>query len=235
MLAALPVDKARKFLESASKGKVLDAAWKALVAAGAIVSGLHVGFARYRSGLEAAAANVKNCDSGTPPFDASTMTVMDAAKCLGLSEADLFAEPKNAPALNDGAIRPRAFLMLMRGVAADCVALDFSGKGDNLNASQTARAKACNSIGFTPTPRPYRLIEQANKMTEVQPISEGTVRAEHDGKAMSTAFELPTPAHAPAPPTPPVLVPPVLPPAPVVPVPPPAPVPAPPSPAPPTG
>lgn len=181
MLAALPTDKARKFLEDVTKGDVLGAAWKAVGAAGDIVGGLHVGFARYRSGLETVASTSTECKAtnlqGTKErFRADTMTILQAASCLGLSEKDLFHNPNELKGMDlaQGTVNPRAFLMLMRGVAADCVALNFSGKGADLTTSQEIREKACNSIGFAPTARPYRFKSGSSPRDESAPTDQGS-------------------------------------------------------------
>jgi hypothetical protein len=207
MLAALPVDKARKFLDSLSKGNVLDAAWKAMSAAGAIIRGMHVGFARYRTGLEVVAANVATCqknwdvelrdknEASESKYAPERMTVVLAAKCLGLTEDDLFNNPKEleraAIAKNNtknNLVRPRAFLMLMRSIAADCVSLNFSGKGEDLTRSQETRAKACNSIGFIPTPRPFRFKKGTEGLYDERPVEVGTVPADEKGVPLPTPW-----------------------------------------------
>lgn len=206
MIAALPTDKARKFLTDITKGDVLGAAWSALGAAAATAGGLHVAFARYRSGLEIVAGGVENCHGGDD-FDASEQTVVHAAKCLGLSDKDLFENPNELKReeLGNVKISPRAFYMLLRGVAADCVSLDFAGKGEELTTSQTLRATACNSIGFAPTARPFRF--DGNK-DAVERVSQGSAPADENGALPSpTPTPTPTPAPTaapivPAPPTP---------------------------------
>ncbi|MCP1468368.1 hypothetical protein J3E64_000035 [Sphingobium sp. OAS761] len=159
MLAALPTDKARKFLDDALKGDVMGAAWNALGAVATTVGGLHVAFARYRSGLETVAGSLPACADGKTQYDPAKHTVHHAAKCLGLSENDLFLNPDEArpDLLASATVSPRAFFMLMRGIAADCVSLDYGGKGEDLDASKILRKKACNSIGFQPEVRPFRL------------------------------------------------------------------------------
>ena len=190
MLAALPTDKARKFLDDVAKGNVLGAAWKALGTAGSLAGGLHVASARYRSGLEIVAGSLASCPGGGT-FKANGGTVVDAAKCLGLSENDLFDNPDEADRedLRVAKISMRAFLMLMRGIAADCVSLDFSGTGEDIEAKQAARAKSCNSIGFAPNPRPFR-IDTAKKT--VAPIASGSA-------PFSGATQPPAPMPSPAP------------------------------------
>ena len=161
MLAALPTDKARAFLDDIAKGNVMGAAWNALRVVANGAGGLHYAFGRYRSGLEVVAGS-SNCAAkySGPPFDATTMTVVHAAQCLGLSETDLFVNPNDATRddLAGAKVNQRAFFMLMRSVAADCVNLPYSGSSDELGKSQTARASACNGIGFDPRPRPYRIV-----------------------------------------------------------------------------
>lgn len=160
MLAALPTDKARKFLQDVSKGNVMGAAWNALGAVAQSAGGLHFAFARYRSGLETAAESLPGCPDVASKFDPAKMTVVAAAKCLGLSETRLFqkADGTTSARLGKAVVSKQAFFMLLRGVAADCVNLPYAGTGSALATSQTARAKACNAIGFEPRARPFRII-----------------------------------------------------------------------------
>ncbi|WP_260598091.1 hypothetical protein [Sphingomonas endolithica] len=170
MLAALPTDKARKFLDDASQGNILGAAWSALGTVAKGGGGLHFAFGRYRSGLEIVAEQMGNkCLTGT--FDARTRTVIEAANCLGLSQEDLFADPaKEATADhlrgdNDGAVKPGAFLALMRAVATACVDLPYSGDVATIATSRDLRGKSCNDIGFEPVARPYRITKDAKSLS----------------------------------------------------------------------
>lgn len=174
MLAALPAAKVRKFLEDAKDGNVMGAAWSALGAMSEAIGGLHVSFARYRTGIETVAATLKGCKGGAP-FSAESQTVVDAAACLGLSPQDLFSPGAlSGSQLAQGTVQPRAFLMLMRGIAADCVALNFSGKGIDLATSQNIRKRACNTIGFAPKPRPYRFQLGSATLIEDAPVQYGS-------------------------------------------------------------
>ncbi|MET3711142.1 hypothetical protein ABIC65_001844 [Sphingomonas trueperi] len=174
MLAALPTAKVRKFLEDAKGGNVMGAAWSALGAMSEAVSGLHVSFARYRTGIEIVAASLAQCKGGGT-FDAKEQTVVDAAACLGLSPHDLFSPGAlHGRNLAKGTVQPRAFLVVMRGIAADCVALNFSGKGTDLVASQNIRKRACNTIGFAPKPRPYRFRPETDILVEDAPLEHGS-------------------------------------------------------------
>lgn len=157
MLAALPTDRVRKFLDAVSKGDVLGAAWNAIGAVAEGAGGLHFAFGRYRSGVETVAGSLTVACHGGGSFDAVTQTVRAAATYLGLWDEDLLYNPDelrgNRIATN---IKPRAFFMPIRSIAANCVDLPYSGSAGDLTASKVARAKACNRIGFRPTPRPYR-------------------------------------------------------------------------------
>ena len=192
MLAALPTDKARKFLDQVAKGNVMGAAWSAVGAVAATGGGFHVAFARYRSGLETVAGALPQCRGGGT-FSADESTVVDAAACLGLSEENLFENPRELGRedLKLAKVSRRAFFMLLRGVAADCVGLDFSGKGSDLAASQDIRAKACNSIGFEPTPRPFRI--DANRDI-VAPVATGSAPAAPPGYVSALAAAVIAPA-----------------------------------------
>ncbi|MBM3928209.1 MAG: hypothetical protein FJ335_07110 [Sphingomonadales bacterium] len=148
MLAALPTEHARKFLDQIGKGNVLGAAWSAMRAVAAGAGGLHFAFARYRSGQEIVAATVK------PACVAHGKgTIADAATCLGFSDDLLDKSDRIA-----GKVEPIAFLALMRSIATACVDLPYVGDVSSIQDSRDTRAKECGGIGFRPKPRPYRIV-----------------------------------------------------------------------------
>ena len=170
MLAALPADRARKFLDDAAKGNILGAAWNAvgLVAKG--VGGLHFAFGRYRSGQEIVAEYMgTQCvikPAGGDKFDPETMTVVEAAGCLGLSRDSLLDNPQEAgSSALSGPVKRGAFLALFRDIASVCVDLPYSGDVATIASSRDLRGEACNSIGFKPTSRPFRISRDAKTLS----------------------------------------------------------------------
>lgn len=169
MLAALPADQARKFLDDASKGNVLGAALNAFRAVMKAAGALHVGVARYRTGLEVVAVAMADCAPGAAvgkksvtEFEAgNNTTVLEAAACLGISQDKLFQ--KNPVDQRDWLsvdVNRSAFYMLMRGIAAACVALPYGGTKEEVDASRTRRIEDCKKIRFTPTGRPIEILLQ---------------------------------------------------------------------------
>lgn len=162
MLAALPTEKARKFLDDASQGNILGAAWGAVGAVAKGAGGLHFAFGRYRSGLEIVAEQMGSKCRGSS-FDPTNMTVIEAADCLGLSQSDLFSNPEHEATRDDlrgnkqGLVQRGAFLALMRTVATACVDLPYSGDVATIANSRNVRGDRCNDIGFEPKARPYRI------------------------------------------------------------------------------
>ncbi|MDF7774609.1 hypothetical protein P1X14_05065 [Sphingomonas sp. AOB5] len=162
MLAVLPTDQARKFLDDASKGNILGAALNAFRTVMKAAGGLHVGAARYRTGLEVVAGQMGDkCYSGRA-FEAGNLTtVIEAAACIGLSQDNIFAKsPPDQRSKLAVPVLPAAFIMLMRGVAAACVALPYGGSEKAVNDSRKVREEACGAIRFNPTGRPTTMEEQ---------------------------------------------------------------------------
>jgi len=159
MVAALPTDRARRFLEDVAKGDVLSAAWSALSAAGDIAGSFHRASGVYRSGLETVAATMDAPCSikqlGTEP----TMTVLGAADCLGLDRDNLFDDEDAKGKDLKQVIPNRSFHAILRIVRESCVALPLSNELDEiaLTASRELRRKACAAIIFLPVPRSERV------------------------------------------------------------------------------
>lgn len=191
MLAALPTDKARKFLDDASRGNILGAAWSAVRTVAKGAGGLHFAFGRYRSGLEIVAEQMGTRCKG-PKFDPASMTVIEAAECLGLSQSDLFGSPEREATRQDlrgdknGLVQKGAFLALMRTVAAACVDLPYSGDVATIAASRNIRGNNCNHIGFEPTARPYRVNPNAESLDAP---TAGTAPADAPTKIETTTGE----------------------------------------------
>lgn len=172
MLAALPENRARAFLEDVTKGNVLGAAWSAIRAISDAAGGLRRSAAVFRSSLEIAAV-LENCkgdpprpsppeapvaptgSSGSlpkPPIDAN-MAVDRAAACFQLSTDQLFDKNKvtiSRP-VPEGALR--AVLLLAETA---CARLPVNSEGDILEKA-TQRNKVCQRIRFAPQYRPIRV------------------------------------------------------------------------------
>lgn len=155
MIAALPTDRARAFLNKLAKGDLLSAAWGALGATADMAGAFHRGAGVYRAGMETVAAGMKKCQADTADLE-QTMTVLDAADCLGLDRNSLI-DSEDAPAsdLTDK-IRPEAFSAVMRIVRTSCVALPLSNELNPipLAASRETRRVACAELVFKPQRRP---------------------------------------------------------------------------------
>jgi hypothetical protein len=150
MVAALPTDRAREFLNKLGTGDLLSSAWSALGAGADIAGAFHRGAGVYRSGLEVVAAGMDGCDAKE-----ATMTVLDAADCLELDREHLF-DAKDATAdrfLKE--ISPNAFHAIMRIVRTSCVALPLSNEleMEALNKSRATRRESCSKLVFEPTRR----------------------------------------------------------------------------------
>lgn len=166
MLAALPADQARKFLDDASKGNVLGAALNAFRAVMKAAGALHVGVARYRTGLEVVAAAMEDCAPGaavgkksvTDFAPGNSATILEAAACLGISQDKLFQKnPEDQRDWLSVTVNRSAFYMLMRGIAATCVALPYGGTKEEVDDSRDRRIVDCKKIRFTPTARPISI------------------------------------------------------------------------------
>jgi hypothetical protein len=150
MVAALPTDRAREFLNKLGTGDLLSSAWSALGAGADIAGAFHRGAGVYRSGLEIVAVGMEGCAAKE-----ETMTVLDAADCLELDREHLFdAEDATADKFLKE-ISPNAFHAIMRIVRTSCVALPLSNELeiDALNKSRATRRESCSKLVFEPTRR----------------------------------------------------------------------------------
>jgi hypothetical protein len=153
IIAALPTDRAREFLNKLAKGDMLSAAWSAFGASADMAGAFHRGAGVYRSGMETVAAGMT---THCPGKDLEkTMTVVDAATCLGLDPDNLFDKDDAPASAFTDEIRPEAFNAVMRIVRTSCVALPLSNelKPDDLEKSRTTRREACASLAFAPQRR----------------------------------------------------------------------------------
>lgn len=159
LFATLPQDRIRNFAADVEKGNVMGGAWNAMKLAFVSFKGLHYGFAAYRTGQEAV---VHNLPAGTSNAACSeseaTMTVVDAARCLGLNPDSLFGPhpqelgPDKLPA----EITEETFAAIFQVMRTSCVRLPL-GTGatkENLAAIAKTRKEQCEKIEFNPEARP---------------------------------------------------------------------------------
>ncbi len=159
LFATLPQDRIKTFAGDVQKGNVIGGAWSALKLLFSGVKGLHYASGAYRSGEEAAAANLLAgaCSAGAGRSEA-TMTVWDAVECLGkqhgglggadgrLSRADLAVQvtPETL----------RAMLTIAR-TACYRLPLGFSNsQASALESAHTERLAQCDKVAFAPRARP---------------------------------------------------------------------------------
>lgn len=155
VVAALPTDKARQFLDAVAKGDVLGAALKGLGTFGSLAAGLHYANGSFRSGLEIVAT--QECNKG---YDQNTATVANAVQCLDLPTDSIFS-PTDKSNTHVARVSPTAFAALMRIANSACTALPYlkpgganapAAAGSKL-ADSSERDKACGTIWFAPLPR----------------------------------------------------------------------------------
>ena len=145
MLAALPENRAREFLEDVGKGDVMGAAWGAIRAATETANGLRRSAAVYRSNLELAAV-LKGC-----AFDQTTDTVKKAAStCFNLPENELFTDRRIEIT---GQVNRHAFHSIMLMARTACARLPLNTEG-NLGEKATRRNALCADVVFRPANRP---------------------------------------------------------------------------------
>lgn len=147
MLAALPENRARAFLEDVGSGNVLSAAWSAIRAVGEAAGGIRRATGVYRSGLEVIGLHACPADA----FDQRTATVRDAAQCLGLSDTSIFVNPDEREI---GAVRIRrdAFRAVLLTAQTSCARLPVSSEGAIAQQAVTRNA-LCARITFAPAAR----------------------------------------------------------------------------------
>lgn len=155
MLAALPEDRARAFLQDLSKGNVMSAAWSALRVLYETTGGLHRATGVYRSGLEVVAANM-SCQGGGN--DQSKTTVWDAAACLGLTHDQLFENPGELKGEKMRLVVKRdAFDAVMLIARTSCARLQITTDGatnQSITEQIAQRNDQCGRIQFNPKARP---------------------------------------------------------------------------------
>jgi hypothetical protein len=177
MLAALPEDRARSFLQDVGKGNIFSAAWNAIGAASEATGGLHRASGVYRTGLELLAANMDRCreksasdtersksigEPDTPPdraiFEQDKSTVWDASQCLGLSHDKFFASPDEAVGGNIGAsVTLNSLQAIMRVARTACMRLQINTEMDRIDdiaERYNIRTSQCKIVNFSPRLRP---------------------------------------------------------------------------------
>lgn len=156
MLAALPEDRARAFLQDLSKGNVMSAAWSALRVLYETTGGLHRATGVYRSGLELVAANM-DCP-GDAKYDQSTGTVWNAAECLGLTHDQLFENPHEVKGDDlPHNINRDTFEAVMLIARTSCARLQITTDGatsESIDEQIIRRNNQCNRVQFNPKARP---------------------------------------------------------------------------------
>ena len=153
VVAALPTDKARKFLAAVTKGDVVGAAVDGLGTFKSLAAGLHYANGSFRSGLEIVAT--QECGNG---YDQKNNTVSEAVICLKLPTDGIFSSTEKSNT-NGVHVSPTAFAALMRMANTSCTALPFlkpdgASAGASTTADSSERDKACGTIWFVPAPRP---------------------------------------------------------------------------------
>lgn len=184
MLAALPEDRVRSFLQDVQKGNILSAGWNAIKAAAETTGGLHRATGVYRSGLELVAANMDVCRpesdvdkrrretakeaSRAPDFAMTNQeksTVWNAAECLGLPHDQLVGDSNEAVGANLGATVSRAtFHAIMRIARTACVRLQINTDAvpiDKIDQRFLERMERCRVVAFDPRLRPGVIIPPA--------------------------------------------------------------------------
>lgn len=181
MLAALPEDRARSFLQDVGKGNIFSAAWNAIGAASEATGGLHRASGVYRTGLELLAANMDSCrdksasdterskaigEPDTLPdraiFEQDKSTVWDATQCLGLSHDRFFASPDEAVAGNLGTrVSLNSLQAIMRIARTACMRLQINTEmvgNDTVESRYVVRLKQCGFVEFSPRLRPGTIL-----------------------------------------------------------------------------
>lgn len=154
MIAALPEEQARKFMENARNGNVMGAAWSAIRTFAAAIDGLRHSAAVFRSGMELTAELY--CPNESDGFSAQTGTVMGASRdCFRLSLNSLLPADNIVIEnhINEGAFHP---LMLI--ARTSCVRMPISGNNNDIQVSINRRVDSCKKIVFEPQYRPSSII-----------------------------------------------------------------------------
>lgn len=145
MVAALPQDQAKSFLDSFKGGNWLGLAWNTAKLALASVSGLHNAAAVNRTGLETEASQA--CSSG---YDKDKGTVVNAMQCLGIDRNSLFKGSK----IGTGGIyiSEDAFKAIMQNIQDSCrlLSLNTDQKTSSIIEIQNDRTSLCDKITYKP-------------------------------------------------------------------------------------
>ncbi len=184
MLAALPEDRVRSFLQDVQKGNILSAGWNAIKAAAETTGGLHRATGVYRSGLELVAANMNVCRPEsdvdkrrrekakeadiTAVFAITNQeksTVWNAAECLGLPHDQLLGDSNEAVGGDLGSTVSRTtFHAIMRIARTACVRLQINSDAvpiDKIDQRFLERMERCRVVAFDPRLRPGIIIPPA--------------------------------------------------------------------------
>lgn len=155
MIAALPTDHVKSFLEDLSRGNALSATFGAARALGDAAGSFHRAAGTHRSGLEIVALQRGDCGAAD-----ARITVTAALGCLGVPPDELFFNNlKGTTAPFAGDVDPAAFHALMRIVRTACVGLPLTNElqTPDLLKIRAARRETCRTIVFTPVKRPEQV------------------------------------------------------------------------------
>jgi hypothetical protein len=169
LLATLPRDRIRKFVDDITKGNFIGGSWNALRAFKDATGGLHVATGSYRTGQEVLVANIKvnPCADGK---NETTRTVKDAVACLGLEPEILFGQHPNERKGDKlpKEISDESFEALFQLARTSCVRMPFGDSQDGMKRLKEAaerRNRLCGGIVWEPKPRPDKIdvrIEDSN-------------------------------------------------------------------------
>lgn len=170
MIAALPTERVKSFLEDVSKGNLLSAALGAARAFGNAAGSFHRAAGVHRSALEI--VGVQLCGLAE---DAVNVT-QAYEECLGIPADELFFNArKTGREPYGGTVRPAAFHALMRVVRSACVGLPLSNEltEEDLTKVRDARRQTCAGMKFEPTRRADQV--PPKKKQEDQALPSGVV------------------------------------------------------------
>jgi len=147
MVASLPEDRAKEFLEDVAQGDVLGAAWSGIRAAAVSGAGLRNAAAVFRSNIELAAALTPGCAA----YKQSASTVKTAAEdCFSLPPDKLFTDKR---IVVDGLVPKNAFESVLLIARSSCARLPMDTE-NGVTTGQGRRNTQCASIAFSPEYRP---------------------------------------------------------------------------------
>lgn len=155
MIAALPTDRVKGFLEDLSRGDALSATFGAAQALGDAAGSFHRAAGAHRSGLEIVALQRGECG-----VTDARITVIVALGCLGVPPDELFFNNlKGTTAPFAGEVDPAAFHAVMRIVRTACVGLPLTNElqTPDLLKIRATRRETCKAIAFAPVKRPEQV------------------------------------------------------------------------------